>query len=127
VLAPDSEAQKMIDAANTTFEKLADLEMGFRLSFLGSSDKKKLFEAQDFFTEFVITFIYNITNNKLIFISMAIKYINKTMEAIKNRSAGSDEDHSIIEEILIRGLSPKEAIVMVVDMLMAGIDTVSST
>ena len=56
VLAPDSEAQKMIDAANTTFEKLADLEMGFRLSFLGSSDKKKLFEAQDFFTEFVITF-----------------------------------------------------------------------
>ena len=56
---------------------------------------------------------------------MAIKYINKTMEAINKRSADSDEDHSIIEEILIRGLSPKEAIVMVVDMLMAGIDTVS--
>ena len=56
--------------------------------------------------------------------STSIKYINKTLEAIKNRPADSEEDPSILEEILIRGMSPKDAMVMVVDMLMAGIDTV---
>ena len=57
----------------------------------------------------------------------SIKYINKTLEDIKNRPADSDEDPSILEELLIRGMPPEEAIVMVVDMLMAGIDSVIST
>ena len=47
------------------------------------------------------------------------------MEDIKKRPADSEEDPSILEEILIRGMSPKDAMVMVIDMLMAGIDTVS--
>ena len=46
------------------------------------------------------------------------------MEAIKNRPADADGDVSILEELLIRGMTLKEATVMVVDMLMAGIDTV---
>ena len=57
--------------------------------------------------------------------STTIKYISKTMEDIKKRPADSEEDPSILEEILIRGMSPKDAMVMVIDMLMAGIDTVS--
>ena len=55
-----------------------------------------------------------------------MKYINKTLEAIKARpSASQDEHSSILEELLIRGMPPKDAMVMVVDMLLAGIDTVS--
>jgi hypothetical protein len=49
------------------------------------------------------------------------------MEDIKNRPEDSEEDPSILEEILIRGMAPKDAMVMVIDMLMAGIDTVSSS
>ena len=59
--------------------------------------------------------------------STSIKYINKTLEDVKNRPADSEEDPSILEEILIRGMSPKDAMVMVIDMLMAGIDTVKPT
>jgi len=54
----------------------------------------------------------------------AIKYLNKTLDDIKKRPADSEEDPSILEELLLRGMSKKDAIVIVVDMLMAGIDTV---
>lgn len=47
------------------------------------------------------------------------------MEAIKKRDPDSDEDLSILEQLLIRGMTLSEAVVMVIDMLMAGIDTVS--
>lgn len=47
------------------------------------------------------------------------------MEDIKKSSVHSEDDHGILEEILLRGLSSTDATVMVVDMLMAGIDTVS--
>lgn len=54
----------------------------------------------------------------------AIKYLNKTLDDIKKRPADSEEDPSILEDLLLRGMSKKDAIVIVVDMLMAGIDTV---
>lgn len=57
-------------------------------------------------------------------IRTAIKYLNKTLDDIKKRPADSEEDPSILEELLLRGMSKKDAIVIVVDMLMAGIDTV---
>lgn len=47
------------------------------------------------------------------------------MEEIKNRPADSEEKESILEEILIRGMSIQDAVVMIVDMLLAGIDTVT--
>ena len=58
--------------------------------------------------------------------STAVKYINQTLQDIKNRPADSEEDPSILEEILNRGMSMPDATVLMVDMLMAGIDTVSS-
>lgn len=51
--------------------------------------------------------------------------MQKTLEAAKQRPADSEEDPSILEEFFIRGMAPKEAIVTAIDMLMAGIDTVS--
>ena len=56
--------------------------------------------------------------------STTIKYVNQTLEKIKNRPADSDDDVSILEELLIRGMTLKEATVMVADLLLAGIDTV---
>ena len=54
------------------------------------------------------------------------KYVNKTLEKIKNRR-GETEDRTILEELLVQGMSPKDAMVMVIDMLVAGIDTTSHT
>jgi len=45
---------------------------------------------------------------------------------MKDRTVDSDEDVGILDEILMRGLPPIEAIPLVVDMLMAGIDTVNN-
>ena len=49
------------------------------------------------------------------------------MEKIKNRPVDSEENDTILEQLLLRGLPAKDAVVMVVDMLMAGIDTTSHT
>lgn len=40
------------------------------------------------------------------------------------RPVDSQEEPSILEELFIQGISPKDAMVMVIDMLIAGIDTV---
>ena len=47
------------------------------------------------------------------------------MENMKKRPVDSDEDPSILEQFFQRGMTPKDAIVMVVDLLMTGIDTVN--
>ena len=52
-LAPDSEAQKMIDAANASFTATTELEFGGSFPFwkyFKTPGLQKLFEAQDFFT-----------------------------------------------------------------------------
>jgi len=47
------------------------------------------------------------------------------MENMKKRPVDSEEDPSILEQFFQRGMTPKDAIVMVVDLLMTGIDTVN--
>jgi cytochrome P450 len=54
------------------------------------------------------------------------KNVNKTLEKIKNGS-GEAEDRTILKELLVQGMSPKDAMVMVIDMLVACIDTTSHT
>jgi len=52
-LTPDSEAQKMINAANISFKTVNDLEYGFPLwKITMTPTLKKLYDAQDFFTEY---------------------------------------------------------------------------
>jgi hypothetical protein len=53
-----------------------------------------------------------------------VKYINQTLEEVKKRPIDSEVDPSILEIILMRGVSPQDAMVMGVDMFLAGIDTV---
>ncbi|EFX79020.1 hypothetical protein DAPPUDRAFT_305015 [Daphnia pulex] len=109
-LAPDSEAQKMISAANLSFAAVNELEYGLPLwKYFSTPKLRSLYEAQDFFTD------------------TALKYVQQTLEVMTNRPADSDEDPSILEEFFIRGMSLKDATGMVIDMLMAGIDTTSHT
>nr|QST15059.1 CYP362A6 protein [Diaphanosoma celebensis] len=109
-LAPDSEAQKMITAVNTSFLDITKLEVGFPLwRIMTTPSLRRLFKAQDFFAE------------------TSVKYINATIEKIKSRPEDSDEEQTILEQLLLRGMSLQDAVVMVIDMLMAGIDTTSHT
>ena len=55
----------------------------------------------------------------------AMKYIKKTMDDIEKRPEDSQELTTILEEVLVRGLSYKETVAMMIDFLMAGIDTVN--
>lgn len=60
------------------------------------------------------------------FISTTVKYVNKTVEALKASSPDSlKEDLSILEELLLHRMAPNDVITMVIDLLMAGVDTVS--
>lgn len=109
-LTADCEAQKMINAANLTFSLVNELEFNLPVwRFYETPALKKLYQAQDFFTD------------------TAIKYIRKTVEEIKRRPADSDEEPSILEQMFERGLSSQDAVVMTIDLLMAGIDTTSHT
>lgn len=109
-LAPDSEAQKMISAANLSFTAVNELEYGLPVwKYISTPKLRRLYEAQDFFTD------------------TALKYVKQTIEMMKHKPADSEEDPSILEEFFIRGMSVKDATVMVIDMLMAGIDTTSHT
>ena len=49
------------------------------------------------------------------------------MEKIKNRPVDSEENDTILEQLLLRGMPAKDAVVMVIDMLAGGIDTTSYT
>ena len=52
-LAPDSEAQMMITAVNTSFSAMSEMELSIPIwKYYQTKDMKKLFEAQDFFTEY---------------------------------------------------------------------------
>ena len=52
-LAPDSEAQKMIQAANLSFAAVNELEFGLPIwKYYTTPLTQKLFQAQDFFTEY---------------------------------------------------------------------------
>ncbi|XP_046635706.1 probable cytochrome P450 49a1 [Daphnia pulicaria] len=107
-LAPDSEAQKMIDAANFSFSAINELEHKFPFwKFFVTPMLRKLYDAQDFFTE------------------TTIKYINQTVEALKGSSF--DSYLSIIEQLLVNGMNPSDVTTMVIDMLMAGVDTSANT
>lgn len=51
-LAPDSEAQKLINAANFSFDAINDLEHNFPFwKFFVTPMLQKLYDAQDFLTE----------------------------------------------------------------------------
>ena len=51
------------------------------------------------------------------------KYINQALK-VKQKSAVNNGEVSILQQFLLRGMTPKDVTTMVIDMLSAGIDTV---
>jgi len=56
---------------------------------------------------------------------VSMKYINQAMERLKAMPENTDRELTVLEKLLIKDPNPKTAMVMAVDMMMAGIDTVT--
>jgi hypothetical protein len=55
-----------------------------------------------------------------------MKYINKAMERLKVMPEDSDRELTVLEKLLIRDPDLKTAVVMALDMMQAGVDTVTN-
>ena len=54
-LTPDSEGQKMINAVNNSFLAMNKMEFGLPIwKYIMTPTMRQLFEAQDFFTKYII-------------------------------------------------------------------------
>jgi len=54
-----------------------------------------------------------------------MKHINQAMERLKAMPEDSDRELTVLEKLLIRDPDPRTGVVMALDMMGAGIDTVS--
>jgi hypothetical protein len=66
----------------------------------------------------------NILEIGFIFDRFSMKYINQAMERLKAMPEDSDRELTVLEKLLIRDPDPRTAVVMALDMMGAGIDTV---
>jgi hypothetical protein len=55
----------------------------------------------------------------------SLKYINEAMERLKTMPQDPDRELTVLEKLLIRDPDPRTAMVMALDMMGAGIDTVT--
>ena len=55
-----------------------------------------------------------------------MKYIHEAMERMNSMPEDPDRELTVLEKILARDPDPKTAIVMALDMMGAGVDTVST-
>jgi hypothetical protein len=56
-----------------------------------------------------------------------MKYIHQAMERLKAMPENTDRELTVLEKLLIKDPNPNTAMVMAVDMMGAGIDTVTIT
>jgi len=54
-----------------------------------------------------------------------MKYINQAMERLKVMPVDSDRELTVLEKLLIRDPDPMTGVVMALDMMGAGVDTVT--
>lgn len=108
---PDSESIKMINSVQGIFEGANQLEPitgNLPLwKYFRTPAWKKFEEAGDTFSE------------------IAFKYINRSLEELKNNAPNSDKEMTLLQVMVTKGLDVSEAMVVVADMLFAGIDTTS--
>lgn len=110
-LSPDSMGQKYIQALNDFFRLSSKVELAFipiwRLAPSLSPSFQKLKKVHDFFFE------------------NAVQYVNAHLADLENSST-SEEEESLMQ-LLLKSCSPRDACVMAVDSMAAGIDTTSLT
>ncbi|XP_046394776.1 probable cytochrome P450 49a1 [Ischnura elegans] len=109
-LAPDSEPQKLIDAAQVVFEGLFQMEIALPLwKIYPTQEWKKLVKGLDMFLE------------------VSVKYVRASIERMerrKGRNQDGEGEPSVLERLLAR-TDEKTASIMAQDMLLGGIDTTS--
>ncbi|XP_076231365.1 putative cytochrome P450 301a1, mitochondrial [Calliopsis andreniformis] len=107
-LAPDSEPQKIIDAAKYALRNVAVLEL---------KAPYWRYIPTPLWTRYVRNMNY--------FIEICMKYIDAAMERLKTKQADSEYDLSLIERILSKETDPKMACILALDLILVGIDTIS--
>ncbi|XP_054265135.1 probable cytochrome P450 301a1, mitochondrial [Macrosteles quadrilineatus] len=105
-LSPDSEPQKIINAAKYALRNVAILELKMP------------------FWRYIPTPLWSrYVNNMDYFIEICMKYIDSAVERLKSKEASSDL--SLLERILVSEPDPKTAYVLALDLILVGIDTIS--
>ncbi|KAK9877540.1 hypothetical protein WA026_018647 [Henosepilachna vigintioctopunctata] len=109
-LPKDSESQKIIDAINTFFWNVAEVELKMPVwrVYHNNSFKKYIGALEDFRI-------------------LCSKYIRKTMDNMNQKDFQNvkQENISIVEKILLKTGNPKLAAVLALDLLLVGVDTTS--
>ncbi|XP_011500803.1 PREDICTED: probable cytochrome P450 301a1, mitochondrial [Ceratosolen solmsi marchali] len=111
-LAPDSEPQKIIDAAKYALRNVATLELKAPYwRYIPTPLWTRYVRNMDFFVE------------------VCMKYIDAAMERLKEKKKNGAEVHeselSLIERILAKESNPKMAYILALDLILVGIDTIS--
>nr|XP_033343106.1 probable cytochrome P450 301a1, mitochondrial [Megalopta genalis] len=107
-LTPDSEPQKIIDAAKFALRNVAVLELKAPFwRYLPSRLWTKYVRNMDYFME------------------VCMKYIDAAIERLKTKQAVNDSDLSLMERILATETDPKMAYILALDLILVGIDTIS--
>jgi hypothetical protein len=64
---------------------------------------------------------------RCIFDRISMKHINQAMERLKAMPEDSDRELTVLEKLLIRDPDTRTAVVMAMDMMGAGVDTVTDS
>ncbi|XP_015437147.1 PREDICTED: probable cytochrome P450 301a1, mitochondrial [Dufourea novaeangliae] len=107
-LIPDSEPQKIIDAAKFALRNVAVLELKAPFwRYLPSRLWTRYVRNMDYFIE------------------VCMKYIDAAMERLKTKEAIDESDLSLVERILAKETEPRMAYILALDLILVGIDTIS--
>ncbi|XP_064096166.1 probable cytochrome P450 49a1 [Macrobrachium nipponense] len=110
-LASDSEQMKLIHAANAIFEGMNDIEMSMKFW--------RLWETKE---------VRQLQKNHDEFLRIADKRIRETEAELLQKKSDDTSELKLMEELLLtEGLSRKDVVTLILDMLVAGIDTTSHT
>ncbi|KAF5274300.1 hypothetical protein FQR65_LT04418 [Abscondita terminalis] len=107
-LTVNSEPQKIIDAAKYALRNVAILELKF-----------------PFWRYFPTTIWHNYIKNMNYFVEICTKYIDEAMIRLKNKNNQDENDLSLIERILAKEADQKTAVILALDLILVGIDTIS--
>ncbi|KAJ8973417.1 hypothetical protein NQ317_016700 [Molorchus minor] len=105
---PNSEPQKIIDAAKYALRNIAILELRF-----------------PFWRYFPTTIWTKYVKNMDYFIEICMKYIDEAMERLKTKTVVDEKELSLVERILASEPDPKTAYILALDLILVGIDTIS--
>ncbi|XP_020300796.1 probable cytochrome P450 301a1, mitochondrial isoform X2 [Pseudomyrmex gracilis] len=107
-LSPNSEPQKIIDAAKFALRNVAALEL-----------------KAPYWRYFPTPLWSRYVRNMNYFIEICMKYIDAAIVRLKSKKTVNESDLSLVERILAKETDPKMAYIFALDLILVGIDTIS--